>query len=47
MKDRMVKQLLSEGWYQWEGNNIKNGRGRMNVVEVLCIHVLKWNSETC
>jgi hypothetical protein len=28
MEDRKVKQVLSGGWYQWEGEDIRKGCGR-------------------
>jgi hypothetical protein len=42
-----VKQVLSEGWYQWEGEDIRKGCRRVSIVEILRTHALKWNSETC
>jgi hypothetical protein len=40
MKDRKVKQILSEGWYQreWEEDMRKKYR-RINIMEILCIYV--------
>jgi hypothetical protein len=32
-KDRKAKQNLSEGWYQWEGEDKRKGCRRENVVE--------------
>jgi hypothetical protein len=25
LKDRKVKQVVSEGWYEWEGEGIRKG----------------------
>jgi hypothetical protein len=33
MENRKVKQVLSRGWYQWEGEDIRKGCRRVNVVE--------------
>jgi hypothetical protein len=30
---RMVKQILSGDWYQWEGEDIRKGWRRVNMVE--------------
>jgi hypothetical protein len=32
-------------WYQWEGEDIKKGCRKVNVVEYYT-HVLKWKDET-
>jgi hypothetical protein len=45
-KDRKVKQVLSWGWHQWEGD-IRKGFRRVNVVEIFCTHVQKWKKKTC
>jgi hypothetical protein len=37
--DRKVKQILSGGWCQWEGRDLKGKGG--NMMEVLCINVRK------
>jgi hypothetical protein len=37
--EQEVKQVLSRGWHQWEGEDIGKGCRRMNMVEILCIHV--------
>jgi hypothetical protein len=34
-----VKQVLSRGLYQWEGDDIEKGCKRVNVVEILGTHV--------
>jgi hypothetical protein len=41
MEDRKVKQVLSVGWYQWEGEDIRTGCRRMNKVEIVRAHVRK------
>jgi hypothetical protein len=46
-ENRKIKQVLSGCWYQWEGENIRKGCRRMNLVEILCSHVWKWKNETC
>jgi hypothetical protein len=33
-------------WYQWERDEGK-GCGRVNIVQILCIHVCKWKNYTC
>jgi hypothetical protein len=30
VKDRKVKQVLSGGWYQWNGEGIRKGYRRVN-----------------
>jgi hypothetical protein len=27
------------GWYQWEGEDMRNGCGRVNMAEIIYIHV--------
>jgi hypothetical protein len=39
MENRKVKQVLSGGWYPWEGEDIKKGYWRADIVEILCTHV--------
>jgi hypothetical protein len=54
-KDRKLNQILSGGWYQWEGGGCKEkeirrgckGIRRVNVVETLRTHACKWENETC
>jgi hypothetical protein len=43
------EQVLSgeEGWYQWEGKNIRKGCRRVNVVEIFFTYVFKWKKENC
>jgi hypothetical protein len=38
VEDRKVKEVLSEGWYQWDGEDIRKGCKRVNMVEILCTH---------
>jgi hypothetical protein len=33
IEDRKVKQVLSGGWHQWEGEDIRKGCRRVNMVE--------------
>jgi hypothetical protein len=40
-EDRKIKQVLSGGLYQWEGEDIKRHCGRVNMVKILCTHVSK------
>jgi hypothetical protein len=47
MEERKVKQVLSEGWYQWVGKDIRKGCRRVNMVEIFCTHVQKWKKKTC
>jgi hypothetical protein len=45
-----VEQVLRAGvgiWYQWEGEEVGKGCGRVNIVQILCTHVCKWKNETC
>jgi hypothetical protein len=35
------------GCYQREGEDIRKGCRRVNVMEILCTHVCKWRNETC
>jgi hypothetical protein len=52
--DRKVKQekkngdrkVLSGGWNQSGGKDIKKGRRRVKMAEILCTHVCKWKNET-
>jgi hypothetical protein len=30
------------GWYQWKGEEVGKGCGRVNIVQILCTHVCKW-----
>jgi hypothetical protein len=39
MENREAKQVLSGGWYLWEGGGRKEEGRRVNMVEMLCIHV--------
>jgi hypothetical protein len=32
-EDRKVKQILSGGWHHWEGEDIRKGCKRVNMVE--------------
>jgi hypothetical protein len=32
MKDKKVNQVLSGGWYQWEGEDIRKGYRRVNIM---------------
>jgi hypothetical protein len=32
-EDRKVKQVLTGGWHQWEGEDIRKGCRRVNMVE--------------
>jgi hypothetical protein len=43
MENRKVKQVLSGGWHQWEGKDIRKGYRRMNMVEyyVSCMKMEK------
>jgi hypothetical protein len=34
-------------WYQWEGELMGKGHGRVNTVQVLCTHVCKWKNDSC
>jgi hypothetical protein len=43
--NRRVEQVLQGLWYQWWGGGGK-GCGRVNIVQILCIHVYKWKNET-
>jgi hypothetical protein len=38
MENRKIKQFLSGGWYQWEGEEIRKGYRRVNMVKILCLH---------
>jgi hypothetical protein len=33
-ENRKEKWVLSRGWYQWEGEQVRKGCRRMNVVEI-------------
>jgi hypothetical protein len=33
------EQVLSGGWHQWEGEDIRKGCRRVNMVEILGTHV--------
>jgi hypothetical protein len=35
MKDRKVKQVLSEGWYQCECEDTRKGYRRVHMVEII------------
>jgi hypothetical protein len=37
-QNRKVKEVLSGSWYQWEGEDIRKGCRRVNMVEILCTH---------
>jgi hypothetical protein len=39
MEARKVKQVLSGGWYQWAGEDVRKGHRRVNVVEIFCTPV--------
>jgi hypothetical protein len=41
-ENRKAKQFLSLG-YQWEGDDTRKESQKVNMVEILCIHV----NETC
>jgi hypothetical protein len=45
--EQEVKQVLSGGWYQWEGEDVRKRCGRVNIVQILCTHVCKLKNETC
>jgi hypothetical protein len=36
MENRKVKQVLSGGWHQREGEDIRKGCGRVTMVQILC-----------
>jgi hypothetical protein len=36
MENKKKKGVLSGGWHQWEGTDIKKGCRSVNVVQVLC-----------
>jgi hypothetical protein len=36
VEDRNVNQVLSGGGFQWEGEDIRKGCRRVNMVEMLC-----------
>jgi hypothetical protein len=38
-EDRNVNEVLSGGWYQWEGEDTRKGCRVMNMSEMLCTHV--------
>jgi hypothetical protein len=38
-EDSKIDQVLSGGWYQWEGEDILKGQRRVNMVKMLCTHV--------
>jgi hypothetical protein len=38
-EDRNANQVLPGGWYQWEGEDIRNGCRRVHMVEIFCTHV--------
>jgi hypothetical protein len=35
------------GWYQWEGEEMEKRCGRVNIVQILCACMCKWNTDTC
>jgi hypothetical protein len=37
-ESRKVKQVLSGGWHQWEGKDVRKGCRGMNVVKILYTH---------
>jgi hypothetical protein len=39
MEDRKVEQVLYGGWYQQKGEDIRKACRRINMVEILYIHV--------
>jgi hypothetical protein len=45
MEHRKVNQVLCGGWYQWERGGYRERVRRVNMVEILCIHVRKWKNE--
>jgi hypothetical protein len=45
MENREVKQVLSGGWPQWEGRNIRKGCRRVNMVEILWTHEKYYENE--
>jgi hypothetical protein len=46
-KDWKVKQVLSGGWYQWQGEDKRKRCRRLNMVDILGTHVREWKNETC
>jgi hypothetical protein len=34
------------GWYQWKGEDVRKGCRKVNMVQILCVHVCKWKTET-
>jgi hypothetical protein len=38
-EDRKEKQVLSGSWHQCEGEDIRKGCRRVNVMKILCTHV--------
>jgi hypothetical protein len=32
--------------YQWEGQEVWKGHGRVNIVHILCMHACKWKNDT-
>jgi hypothetical protein len=38
-EDRKAKGVLSGGFYQWEGEDIRKGDSRVNVVEIFCTQI--------
>jgi hypothetical protein len=44
-ESRKAKQVLLGNWYQWEGEKIRKGCRRVNMVEILCPHACKWKNE--
>jgi hypothetical protein len=34
-------------WYQWKGEGVGKGHGRMNSVQILCTQVCRWKNDTC
>jgi hypothetical protein len=41
MENRIAKQILSRGWYQWEWGYIRKGCRRVKMAVILCAHVWK------
>jgi hypothetical protein len=45
-ENRKVKQVLSGGWHQWEGEDVRKGCRRVNMVEYYVLMYEKWKNET-
>jgi hypothetical protein len=41
-ENKRAEQVLCGGWYQGDGEEVRKGCKRVNMVQIPCTHICKW-----